>query len=64
MDEDVEVVCTCAAMRRGCVSSSSGMMGFEIVLFRLADRAVQRERGEGVKKRLMRVLSLAIVFHV
>lgn len=41
------------------MSSSGEMMGCEIMLFRDGDE-VDRERREGLKKRLKRVLSLAI----
>lgn len=57
-------VCSCALMRLVCVSSSPKTMGFEIMLFRLGDVVVRRERREGLKKRLKRVLSLAMVFDV
>lgn len=62
MDEEFEYVCACAGTRRAFVSSSLDTMGFEIMLFRLGDVAVERERRDGLKKRLKRVLSLAIVF--
>lgn len=64
MDEEFEYVCACAGTRRAFVSSSLDTMGFEIMLFRLGDVAVERERRDGLKKRLRRVLSLAIVFGV
>lgn len=59
MDDECECVCGCVEVRRGWMSSSGEMMGCEIMLFRDGDE-VDRERREGLKKRLKRVLSLAI----